>query len=122
MEQTKTIVYEGQVAEAIDMTPTWEGILNYYILCLTDANEEGKKIAKAELKRMAKAADLANALIKEEKILLNEVDTAFATLFIGSDHGFTPQAQVACKQAAINVQIALGFRNEDGTIKEDKEG
>ncbi len=114
--QTKTVEYKGQKVQVIDATPTWEGMLAYYLLVLEDGNDEGKKIAKQELKNMAKTADLHNATSAHTKKLLNEVDTAFAVLFIGSDHGITPQAAQACKEAAINVQIALGFRNEKGEL------
>lgn len=110
-------MYEGKQTQTIDVTPTWEGMLSYYLIVLEDGNKEGKAIAKKELANMAKAADLFNELMKDHKAILNEVDTAFATLFIGSDHGITPQAMEACKTAAINVQIALGFRNEDGSLK-----
>jgi TorA maturation chaperone TorD len=118
---TKMVEYNGQMVEAEDITPTWAAMLPYYTTVLQDGNAEGKKIATKELQNMAKGADLYNELRKEFKKVLDEVDAAFATLFIGSDHGITPQAESACKQAAINVQIALGYRNEDGTMIEEEE-
>lgn len=44
---------------------------------------------------------------KEVIDLLDDCDTAFATLFIGSDHGITPQAHKACKDVAIRIQAFL---------------
>lgn len=51
----------------IDCTPTWSGILKYYLVILEDGNAEGKKIAKKELARMAELADKYVALIKEKE-------------------------------------------------------
>lgn len=60
----------------IDCTPTWEGILRYYIAILQDGNAEGQKAAKHELQRMAKAADQFNELNKEiakDEPLMNKI-------------------------------------------------
>lgn len=51
----------NNMAQSIDLTPTWEGILPGLLWVLQDGDNEGKRIAKEELKRMAKAADLWNA-------------------------------------------------------------
>jgi hypothetical protein len=48
----------------IDCIPTWEGILPYLLAVLEDGTTEGKKLAKEELKRMAKAADSFNKSTK----------------------------------------------------------
>lgn len=45
------------MSKTIDCTPSWSGILNWYITVLQDGNAEGKKIAKKELSRMAQSAD-----------------------------------------------------------------
>jgi hypothetical protein len=42
----------------IDMTPTWEGLLPYLLTILSDGSFEGQKIARDELTRMAKLADM----------------------------------------------------------------
>lgn len=42
----------------VDLTPTWSGILPALLAVLEDGNAEGKKIAKDELKKMAKVADM----------------------------------------------------------------
>jgi hypothetical protein len=39
--------------------------------------------------------------------VINECDTAFAVLFIGADHGITPQAMDACQNAAKIVRKTL---------------
>lgn len=41
----------------IDCTPTWTGILNWYLAVLQDGNDKGKDTAKKELFRMAQIAD-----------------------------------------------------------------
>lgn len=118
---TKEVNYKGKMVQAEDVTPTWSGMLQYYLTVLQDGNKEGKELAKKELANMAKGADLFNSLRKEYNTLLKDVDAAFATLFIGSDHGITPQAESACKEAAKNVQIALGYRNAAGELIEEDE-
>ena len=58
----------------IDCTPTWEGMLRYYFAVLEDGNNEGKKVAREEFKRMAQAADSFNEVFKpnEQKEVLTE--------------------------------------------------
>lgn len=53
MEEVKTV----------DCTPTWEGIHTWLIAAIEDGNTEGQKVAKAELRKMAKAADLSNRFL-----------------------------------------------------------
>ena len=50
---------------AIDCTPTWEAVLPMLLLVLKDGTTEGQKIAKEELRRMARAADQAVSMQKE---------------------------------------------------------
>ena len=45
--------------ETIEIKQTWEGIVAALILILEDGDEQGKKIAREEITRMAKIADLA---------------------------------------------------------------
>lgn len=45
---------------------------------------------------------------KEILALLEEIDTTFAVLNIGQDHGITPQAAKACREAWISVRKAMG--------------
>jgi hypothetical protein len=47
--------------ETIDLTPTWSGILPALLLVLESGTAEGRKMARDELRRMAQAADQANA-------------------------------------------------------------
>lgn len=53
-----------QQAGTIDATPTWAAILPILILGIESGNETGRATAKAELLRMAEAADKFNASIK----------------------------------------------------------
>jgi hypothetical protein len=55
--------------KTIDCTPTWEGILRLLLVLVEDGNIEGRNQAKAELIRMAKAADLHNEQMKKEFII-----------------------------------------------------
>jgi hypothetical protein len=45
----------------IDMTPTWTEILGIYLAVLQDGNEQGRSIARLEMRRMAEAADKWNS-------------------------------------------------------------
>lgn len=45
------------MAEYIDCTPSWEGLLPYLLTVLRDGSWEGQKLAREELTRMAKLAD-----------------------------------------------------------------
>lgn len=51
--------------ETIDMTPTWEGLLRWYLEIYENGDREGRKTALQELTRMAKIADL---YVEEKKI------------------------------------------------------
>lgn len=53
-------VAEKTVVEYIDLTPTWQAMLPVYINILENGNNEGKRVAREELARMAKAADAYN--------------------------------------------------------------
>ena len=44
----------------IDVTPAWTGVLPMLIAALENGSEVGRKIAREELARMARAADLYN--------------------------------------------------------------
>ena len=48
----------------IDATPTWSAVLPLLFAALENATEDGKRIARAELQRMAEAADRFNAIAK----------------------------------------------------------
>jgi hypothetical protein len=65
-KKQETTVIKGKVVGVIDCTPTWVGILPYYLTVLQDGNEKGKEIARKELKRMAEIADLYVAMQKAE--------------------------------------------------------
>lgn len=44
----------------VDLTPTWRGILPALIMVLENGSNEGRDLAKDELRRMAHAADQWN--------------------------------------------------------------
>lgn len=49
----------------IDATPSWEGILPYLIVIMQDGTHEGQKLAREELRRMARLADAAARIQRE---------------------------------------------------------
>lgn len=53
------------MAEYIDVTPTWSGILPIILTALRDATPEGQRMAGEEIRRMAKLADEYAELVKE---------------------------------------------------------
>ena len=53
--------------EKIDLTPTWESIAGVIELGLTNGNENARAIARLELLRMARVADLYVASQKEKE-------------------------------------------------------
>ena len=68
----REVVKEAQMdrrtpTETIDITPTWRGLLPYFFLALENGNTEGRKIAREELAKMARAADLYNEMVKEAR-------------------------------------------------------
>ena len=50
--------------KVIDCTPTWAALQPVYIAVLENGNEAGRVVARAELARMAQAADRYNELCK----------------------------------------------------------
>lgn len=48
----------------IDITPTWVAVLPILLAALENGTDEGKRIAREELQRMADAADLYNASVR----------------------------------------------------------
>ena len=51
--------------ETIDCTPSWEGLVPYLVTLIENGSIEGRKIAREELHRMARAADVAVRMQKE---------------------------------------------------------
>lgn len=49
----------------IDVTPSWEGLVPYLVTLIENGSIEGRKIAREELHRMARAADAAVRMQKE---------------------------------------------------------
>lgn len=53
---------------SIQLTPTWRGLLPAFIAVLESGTDEGKRLAREELRRMAEAADYWNAHCVEQGI------------------------------------------------------
>ena len=53
--------------KVIDCTPKWADVLPIYIAVLEDGGEAGRVAARAELARMAEAADKYNELCKAKQ-------------------------------------------------------
>lgn len=52
--------------ETIELPVTWQGTLPLILLVLTNGDEEGRKMAREELTRMAQLADLYAAQQQKE--------------------------------------------------------
>ena len=55
------------MTKTIDITPTWTAILPALIAALEDGTAEGKRLAREELKTMARAADVYNKSVDQEQ-------------------------------------------------------
>lgn len=53
------------MAEYIDATPTWSGILPVILTALRDATPEGQRMAGQEIRRMARLADQVGDMARE---------------------------------------------------------
>lgn len=62
--EAKAEALRADSPRVIDATPTWAAVLPMLCLALENATEDGKRIARAELQRMAEAADRFNAIAK----------------------------------------------------------
>ena len=60
------VEYKGQMVEVEDVTPTWRQIVDTLIQSLENGDEEGKKHARAEVRRMARIIDLLNDKTEEQ--------------------------------------------------------
>lgn len=53
--------------ETIDLTPTWAAVLPVLLAAIENGTDEGRRMAREELARMAQAADKYNELSKAAK-------------------------------------------------------
>ncbi|MGC0015622.1 hypothetical protein ACPPTR_09000 [Ralstonia pseudosolanacearum] len=51
----------------INLTPTWASCLHVFLAVLEDGTDEGKRVARQELARMAAAADAWNDHVGAQK-------------------------------------------------------
>ena len=65
--EEKADALQQSSARVIDATPTWAGVLPILFAALENGTEDGQRIARAELQRMAIAADKFNAIAKAAK-------------------------------------------------------
>lgn len=54
------------MSRTVDVTPTWTGILPLLLIAYCEGTDKGRSAALAELRNMAKAADLFNELTSAE--------------------------------------------------------
>lgn len=101
----------GALAKVIDLLPD---IGETLVESLNgDLDGEAVDMARAahdKLMRLAKAPTPAGNTVPSRETLLSildDADAALATLFIGRDHGITPQAEDACKKLVVRVRDAL---------------
>jgi hypothetical protein len=62
--------------KTIDMTPTWEATLQTCLILVERGNREGRANAIAELKKMAKLADLYVESVKEKETPTQQTEAA----------------------------------------------
>ena len=60
------VEYEGQMVEVIDVTPTWEQTAGMLIISLENSNDDGKKFAREEIRRMGRIIDAYKAKTEEQ--------------------------------------------------------
>lgn len=51
----------------VDITPTWSAILPLLIMALTDGQHDAQAVAKEELERMAKLADIGADAVRMQR-------------------------------------------------------
>jgi hypothetical protein len=95
--------------KTIDATPTWRGILPVYLTVIEQGGENGRRIAREELARMAEAADKWNAHAKALVDALENMAGHINTLR-GDDF-----ATVSCRGAAIKARAALAAARRENT-------
>ncbi|HDZ73513.1 MAG TPA: hypothetical protein ENH55_12240 [Aurantimonas coralicida] len=59
VQRRSTKERDTMTTESISLGLTWQGVLPMLLAALVDGTDEGKRIAREELARMAKAADMA---------------------------------------------------------------
>lgn len=92
--------------ETIDLTPSWAGVMPVLVACLEDGTDEGKKIAREELARLAKAMDARRERSKltpwffegawsypEAEVIAVSMDGAHIVLTLDTEHNGSRQAQ-----------------------------
>lgn len=91
----------------IDATPTWAAILPALLAAVTDGTAEGQRIARAELARMARAADSAVAAAQSLKEREDDLKTARLCLqvFPVSDLRTMPTGRL--RNAALDLRAEL---------------
>ena len=69
-------MYNGQMVEYVDATPSWEAVLPIYLA----AYENGNRSALAELTRMARSLDEKNDQVEGLLAKINELETELELL------------------------------------------
>lgn len=87
------------MAEYIDCTPTWSGILPVILTALRDATPEGQRMAGDELRRMARLADQVGDMARE----LDEAEERYGR----ADHDLR-----VCIEALIDIEEGGGDARE----------
>ncbi len=82
---------------AIDLRPSWRQQLGICLVLLADATEEGKRAAREELERMAKAAELA---VKHESAICDAEKLSDRLVTLNRVYSAVGPAQVLLETAA----------------------
>jgi hypothetical protein len=82
LQQARGLIADAQnLAGAIDLTPTWRGIIPLLLAGIESGTDKGRAIALAELARMADAADKWNAHVKAAPQRLADIREVFVAGF-----------------------------------------
>lgn len=82
---------------AVDLTPTWVGVLPVYLAAWIDGGATARQMAREELLHMARVADLCNELIPAAEQMARDVDA------MGSFYGAVPGSSDAVRAVLAKV-------------------
>lgn len=111
---SKTTNYKGQQVQVHDCTPTWEAATRIYIEVLEHGKEEGKKPARTEMIRLAKAYDSLQAKYNELVEEVNKDCTSWQ-----ADFKVSVNVEKREETATHNALAKAGFPYTTATVNND---
>jgi hypothetical protein len=93
--------------ETIKLVPSWAGVMPCLLAVLQDGNPEGREVAREELMRMAKAADMFNKTCNHDMNLDNDIETIVR---LSCNHVIGEPVQLENKLDALDVCLSANSR------------